>query len=61
MEDEKRKNEKNKLAHKLPLIHETQFLFTMQEGCSSTFNFFFLTLKPLTYLIWQMKRGKKNG
>ena len=40
MENEKRKNKTDKLAHKLPLIPDTQFLLPTQEECNSTFHFF---------------------
>ena len=40
MENEKRKNKTNRLAHKLTLIHDTQFLFPAQEECNLTYHFF---------------------
>ena len=50
MENEKRKSKTSKLAHKLPLIHETQLLFKAQEEYNSTY-IFFPTSKCLNHLI----------
>ena len=35
----KRGKNANESTHKLPLIHEKQFLYTMQEECTSTLIF----------------------